>query len=68
MTQTHSKSRQRAEIAFGEAQSQFLARERSAAEPRSDVQAQAEKTMRLRGARLARQGTAAPAPVAKRGR
>jgi len=68
MTQTPSKSRQRAEAAFGEAQSQFLARERPAEGPNSDVQAQAEKTRRLREARLAREEADAAAPASKRGR
>lgn len=50
MIQTYSKSRQQAEIAFGKAQSQFLARESAAEAP--DMQAL--KTARLREARLAK--------------
>jgi hypothetical protein len=55
MAQTHSQSRQRAEIAFDKAQSQLLARERAAHERDSVVLARAEKTVRLREARLARE-------------
>lgn len=53
MTQTHSKPRQQAEIAFAKAQSQFLARERPA-EELDAARARNEKTLRLREARLAR--------------
>jgi len=49
--ESHSKSRQQAEIAFGKAQSQFLARERE----KAPVSARDEKTSRLREARLARE-------------
>lgn len=51
MIQTYSKSRQQAEIAFGKAQSQFLARESVLEVP--DMQAL--KTVRLREARLAKE-------------
>lgn len=55
MTQTHSKSRQQAEIAFSKAQSQLLARQRAVEERDPIVLAHAEKTLRLREARLARE-------------
>lgn len=53
MTQAHSKSRQRAEIAFGKAQSQPYSR--AAKELDSVVLDRQEKTLRLREARLARE-------------
>jgi hypothetical protein len=64
MADTHSKSRQRAEIAFGKAQSQLLARERAAEERDSAALARAEKTSQLREARLAKelQDRTAPKP------
>lgn len=68
MTQTHSKSRQQAEIAFGKAQSQFHARERAVEERDSIVVAREEKTLRLREARLARELAATAAPISKRAR
>jgi hypothetical protein len=55
MTQTPSKSRQRAEVAFDKAQSQFLARGRAVEARDSIVLAREEKTLRLREARLARE-------------
>ncbi|EJC85581.1 hypothetical protein Rleg4DRAFT_7468 [Rhizobium leguminosarum bv. trifolii WSM2297] len=55
MTETHSKSRQRAEIAFGNAQSQFLARSRAVEEIDQTVRARDEKTLRLREAREAKE-------------
>lgn len=66
MTPTHSKSRQHAEIAFAEAQSQFLARGRPVEQIDATAQARAEKTLRLKTAREARESieragvTAAP--------
>ncbi|MBV0893563.1 hypothetical protein KTN05_17420 [Paracoccus sp. Z118] len=54
MTQTCSWSRAQAEIAFAEAQSQFLARERPIDELDAVAQARAEKTLRLKTARMAR--------------
>ena len=54
MTQTYSRSRQQAENAFAEAQSQFLARERPVEELDAITQARAEKTLRLKTARMAR--------------
>lgn len=55
MTQTYSKSRQQAELAFGKAQSEFFARNRAVDELDSIVQARDEKTLRLREARLAKE-------------
>lgn len=66
MTRAPSKARQRAEIAFDEAQSQFLARKRAVEGAGAPLTAQAEKTMRLREARLARD--IIMAPVVKRAR
>ena len=57
MTPTHSRPRQQAEVAFAKAQSQFLARERPADELDAAAQARAEKTLRLKAARLARDQT-----------
>lgn len=55
MSQTHSKSRQKAEIAFANAQSQFFARNSAVEELDSLVQAREEKTRRLREVRLAKE-------------
>jgi hypothetical protein len=55
MPQTHSKKRQRAEIALSKAQSQLLMRGRAAEERDSVVVARAEKTLLLREARLAKE-------------
>ncbi|WP_411036545.1 hypothetical protein [Shinella sp. BYT-45] len=55
MSQTHSKSRQKAEIAFASAQSQFFARNSAVEELDSLVLAREEKTRRLREARLAKE-------------
>jgi hypothetical protein len=65
MTQTHSKSRQQAEIAFGKAQSQFFARGRVVEERDAIVLAREAKTLRLREARVARELAAAPALISK---
>lgn len=54
MTPTHSQAREQAEIAFAKAQSQFLARERPVEERDAIAQARAEKTLRLKAARMAR--------------
>lgn len=51
MSQTHSRSRQAAEIAFANAQSQFFARNSATEELDSLVVAREEKTRRLREAR-----------------
>ncbi len=55
MSQTHSKARQKAEIAFANAQSQFFARNRAVEELDSLILAREEKTRRLREARLAKE-------------
>ena len=67
MSQLYTKSRQLAEIAFGKAQSQAVARERAVGEHDSIALARAEKTLRLREARLAREAMAMTAIVGKRG-
>ncbi|NEJ74544.1 hypothetical protein GR197_29135 [Rhizobium phaseoli] len=70
MSDTHSKSRQQAEIAFGNAQSQFLARSRAVEEIDQTVRAREEKTLRLREAREAKElqdrSMAAATPAVKR--
>jgi hypothetical protein len=66
MAQTHSKSRQRAEIAFGKTQSQFVARQRVVEERDSLVLAREEKTTRLREARLAKEFVTGAALISKR--
>jgi hypothetical protein len=66
MAQTYSKSRQQAEIAFGKAQSQLLARRRAAEERDSIMLAREEKTLRLREARLGRELAATAALISKR--
>lgn len=55
MTETHSKSRKQAEIAFGNVQSQFLERSRAVEEIDQTVRAREEKTLRLREAREAKE-------------
>ncbi len=55
MTQTYSKSRQQAEIAFSQTQSQFFARNSAVDELDSLVRSREEKTVRLREARLAKE-------------
>lgn len=55
MTQTYSKSRQQAEVAFGNAQSQFFGRGNAVEERDLSTQARDEKTARLREARLAKE-------------
>ncbi|MBB4573242.1 MULTISPECIES: hypothetical protein [Rhizobium] len=70
MTQTYSKSRQRAEIAFGNVQSQFFAKNKAVEELESDAQSLQAKTLRLREARLAKErndrASATSALIAKR--
>ncbi|MDI7863842.1 hypothetical protein MRS76_17970 [Rhizobiaceae bacterium n13] len=65
MTETHSKPRQQAEIAFGRTQSQFFARERALDELDAIVAARDEKTLRLREARLAKELQDSLLPPAK---
>ncbi len=55
MTQTQSRSRQQAEMAFADAQSEFFARGRAVDELDSIAQAREEKTLRLRTLRLAKE-------------
>lgn len=52
---THSKSRQQAEIAFGNVQSQFFARNSAVEELDSLARSREEKTLRLREARLSKE-------------
>ncbi len=54
MTQTYSKSRQQAEIAFGNIQTQFFAKNNAVEELESVAQVRVAKTLRLREARLAK--------------
>lgn len=72
MTETHSKSRQQAEIAFGHTQSQFFARGHAVEEMESIGKTREEKTLRLREARLAKEAqiiaTASTNLIAKRAR
>ena len=55
MTETYSKPRQQAELAFTRAQSDFLARDRALEEVDAVTMARDEKTRRLREARLAKE-------------
>ncbi|MBB4571360.1 hypothetical protein [Rhizobium leucaenae] len=55
MTQAHSKSRQQAEIAFGNVQTQFFAKNNAVEELESIAEARNAKTLRLREARLAKE-------------
>lgn len=55
MTQTFSRPRQQAEIAFAQAQSKFLTRARAVDELDAIAEARKEKTQGLRAARLAKQ-------------
>jgi hypothetical protein len=55
MKQAHSKSRQQAEIAFGNVQTQFFAKNNAVEELESVAQARDAKTLRLREARLAKE-------------
>ena len=54
MTESYSKSRQRAELAFTNIQSQFFAKDHAVEELDSIVQAREAKTLRLREAREAK--------------
>jgi len=55
MTETYSKSRQQAEIAFGNVQAKFFSNNSAREELQSAEQAREEKTLRLREARLAKE-------------
>jgi hypothetical protein len=57
LTETLSKSRERAESAFGKTQSQFMARSRILSEDDAIVQARDEKTLRLRELRMAKEAS-----------
>ncbi|NTH49258.1 hypothetical protein G6K98_31975 [Agrobacterium rhizogenes] len=64
MAQTFSKSRQQAEVAFGNAQLQFFARNSAVEELDSLVRSRDEKTIRLREARLAKEAQSRAAATA----
>lgn len=72
MTDTHSKSRQKAEAAFAATQTQFFARGHAVEELDSLTRQREEKTFRLREARLAKEladrASATAALVKKRAR
>ena len=55
MTQTFSRPRQQAEIAFAQAQSTFRARARALDELDAIAEARREKTLGLRNSRLAKE-------------
>lgn len=55
MTQTHSRTRQQAEVAFGKTQTEFFARGQAMHALESIAAARDEKTMRLREARMAKE-------------
>ncbi|MDP9811210.1 hypothetical protein J2W42_004073 [Rhizobium tibeticum] len=55
MTETYSRSRQQAEIAFGNVQMQFLAKNNAVEELESEAERRDAKTARLREARLAKE-------------
>jgi hypothetical protein len=55
MTQTHSRSRQTAEVAFGKTQTEFFARGQAMDVLDSIAAARDEKTTRLREARKAKE-------------
>jgi hypothetical protein len=55
MTQTHSRSRQQAEVAFGKTQTEFFARGQAMDALDSIALARDEKTARLREARKAKE-------------
>jgi hypothetical protein len=55
MTETYSRSRQQAEIAFGREQTEFFARGQAMNALDSIAQARDEKTLRLREARKAQE-------------
>ncbi len=70
MTEAFSKSRQQAEVAFGNVQSQFFSKNNAQEELKSEKQAREAKTFRLREARLAKEQaertSATAALIAKR--
>ncbi|AYG70098.1 MULTISPECIES: hypothetical protein [unclassified Rhizobium] len=70
MTEIYSKSRQQAEIAFGNLQTEFFSKNNALEELESVAQARDAKTLRLREARLAKEladrASATPALRARR--
>lgn len=55
MTQTFSNSRRKAEVAFGNLQTEFFSKNNAVGELESVAQARDAKTLRLREARLAKE-------------
>jgi hypothetical protein len=55
MTETHSKSRHQAEMAFGNIQTQFFSKDHAAEELDFIVHSREAKTLRLREARMAKE-------------
>jgi hypothetical protein len=70
MTEKYSISRQKAELAFSNIQTQFFAKDKAVEELASLTQSREEKTLRLREARLAKElddrASATSALIAKR--
>ncbi|AOF91496.1 hypothetical protein [Sinorhizobium sp. RAC02] len=70
MTGKYSISRQKAEVAFSNIQTQFFAKDKAVEELASLTQSREEKTLRLREARLAKElderASATSALIAKR--
>ncbi|MGQ3209942.1 MAG: hypothetical protein ACT6U0_03630 [Shinella sp.] len=70
MTEKYSISRQKAEAAFSNIQTQFFAKDKAVEELASLTQSREEKTLRLREARLAKElderASATSALIAKR--
>lgn len=57
MTETYSKARQQAEVAFGNVQTEFFSKNNAKEEIESAAQLREAKTLRLREARLAKEQT-----------
>jgi hypothetical protein len=72
VTETYSKTRQLAELAFGKVQAPFFAKNSAVEELESEAQRRDAKTLRLREARLAKEladrTSATSAPIVKRKR
>ena len=70
MTETYTKSRQQAEIAFVDVETEFFSKNSAMEELESAAQAREAKTQRLREARLAKEqaerSSATPTLLAKR--
>lgn len=70
MTESYSKSRQQAEVAFGNIRTEFFSKNNAMEELESEAQARDAKTARLREARLAKEqsarASATSALIAKR--